>query len=188
MIRKGKYTVAILIAIAAMIASNRASAANVGQLSAPQQIEAGDYAYVVPPVRVEGDRHVVVVSAPRRDWIVKGGPFHTYSVPISVGMSTSGAAQCQQTLNQSVLFAKSNYLGKQSAALSSPLVLARATFYQKQGMTMDDALQKAADEFVEPSLIAKLQAENAKCEISDGGPMFRIEPTIRPSNEADYLR
>lgn len=187
--RKGKLKmrnrISLVIVSAALLLSSRVPAGQVGELRKGQIVTKGYAAYLLPPIDKEGGKSFVTVSAPRERWIVEEGP--TDNNPAVFMMN--GGWYCDEWLAKAKTAANERYIEVQLSALDQPIVAVMQHKYSQQGMSTEDALEKAKAPLIEPWLLKNIQADNAKCEISDRSELFRIHTEIsKPAPEAAYLR
>lgn len=156
-----------------------AIAGQVGELAPPQNVAAGEYAYIVPPV----ENGQVVASAPYELWILRGGPFKNNApasqIPLDCEEIREGAqASTRRALEDARL------------AVSRGPILANLKAAVAKGMAPEDAVAKTINDLTIGQMLAKLQADYGRCIVSDGSsPEFRFRQTIKPPNpEEDLVR
>jgi hypothetical protein len=164
-------TLAVVVCVLSLFGI--ANAGQLGEITAGQQIPAGEFAYVVPPTAHVGSKLVVVASAPRVRWLVNGG----YSSYRNCEQSRTGAiAYRNQVMQAQIDSARTD--------TNSP-AWRRFAELQKQGLSPKAAADQAVDEYTQESFVGILQAMHAKCEKSDGSALFRIQPRLVAAPDDD---
>jgi hypothetical protein len=156
-----------------------AIAGQVGELSPPQNVAAGEYAYIVPPI----ENGQVVASAPYERWILRGGPFIN-NVPASLI-----PLDCDEAIVRAQVSTK-RALEKARLAVSQGPILENLRAEVAKGMAPEDAIAKTTNDLTTGQMLAKLQADYGRCIVSDGSsPEFRFLQTIKlPNPEEDLVR
>jgi hypothetical protein len=165
-----KFTSLVALAVlSASVLAAPAFAGDVGELDTPIPVPAGDYAYLVPPVAKDGK--AVAVSAPQSEWIVRGGPYLS-----------------EHECGESRLGAISSALGMRIQMMNAmgPFITDKAVRFMKAGMTTQDAVARATDEVLLKERLAEIQANNAKCVLSDG--TLQVSQHIQPSRDTALER
>ena len=158
----------------------------VGTLSTGQLVEAGEYALVVPPIRTADGKDVVVVSAPRAQWIVKGGP---YVNPRSANSQRQeGFDECELNRVSAAREDRRNQTINEANAddIESRARLDEAVSGETNWLAI--AHSKSARDLAVKFQLRAIQLESGKCEKSDGSENYRFPSGFQEDTDAPLMR